>query len=88
MMVCSRNPNIACPYRRFFTGHGTVSPNPAPGRLNQRQSMIKAGATAPYNSRPVAPTPQTVIIKPLSRRSKSIVRPSNPHRLCKPNHRA
>ncbi len=85
-MVRSPNPNIACPYRRFSTGHGTVLPNPAPGRLNQRQSMIKAGDTAPYDSRPVAPTAQTVIVKPLLRSAKPIGRHPNPHRPCKPNH--
>lgn len=88
MMVRSRNPDTARPYRRRPTGHGTVSPDPPPGRLNQRQSMIKAGATALYTIRPVAPTCQTVIGKPLSRRSKSITQSSNPHRLCKPIHRA
>ncbi len=60
MMVRSRNP---CPYRRFSTGHGTVLPNPAPGRPSQRQSMAKAGATALYNICPAAPTTQTVAIK-------------------------
>ena len=88
MMVRSPNPNIARPCRRSLTGHGTGLPNPAPGRLNQRQSMIKAGATAPYNSRPGAPTAQTVIVKPLPRSAKPIVRTSNPHRLFKPTHRA
>ncbi len=80
LMVRSPNPNIACPYRRFSAGHGTVLPNPAPGRLNQHHSMIKAGDTAPYDSHPVAPTAQTVIVKPLSCRSKAIVQHSNPHR--------
>ncbi len=88
MMVRSPNPNIARPYRRFSAGHETVSPHPASGRLNQRHSMIKAGATAPYNSRPGAPTAQTVIVKPLLRSAKPIGRHPNPHRLCKPNHRA
>jgi len=88
MMVRSPNPNIARPYRWFLTGHGTGLPHPAPGRLNQRQSLIKAGATAPYNSRSGAPTAQTVIVKPLLRSAIPIVRHSNPHRLCKPNHRA
>ncbi len=88
MMVRSPNPNIACSYRWFSTGHGTGLPNPAPGRLNQRQSMIKAGDTTPCNNRPGVPSAQTVIAKPLLRTSKPIVRHPNPHRLCKPNHRA
>ncbi len=88
MMVRSPNPNIARPYRWFSAGHGTGLPNPTPGPLNQSQSMIKAGDTAPYNSRPGALTAQTVIVKTLLRSTKPIVRHSNPHRLCKPNHRA
>ena len=49
---------------------------------------MKAGATALYISRHLAPTTQTVIIKPLSRRSKSGAPSSNPHSPCKPTHRA
>ena len=88
MMVRSPNSNTACPYRWFLTGHGTGLPNPVSGQFNQRQSMIEAGATAPCNNRPGAPTAQTVIVKPLLRSAKPIGRHPNPHRLFKPKHRA
>ena len=88
MMVRSQNPNAARPCRRFSTGHGAVLPNPAPRRPRQRQSMKKAGVSALYDHRLAAPTSQTVAIDLLSLPSKTIARPSNPHRACKPIRRA
>ena len=73
-------PVLDRPRRRFTKS----SPTPA----RQRQSMKKAGVSALYDHRLAAPTSQTVAIDLLSLPSKTIARPSNPHRACKPIRRA